>query len=842
MKINFLKGIMSKMRKTKKTDQQLVEPEVTPAEKKKLADVSPDDVAELRKTRKVLEDQIQSIESTLEKTKNDLDETNKELADGRAQLALLVKERDAAKKAVDQLRDSANAFHEETLKDATEKAAKMESDALERIQKEDALVQSQRKALSDSQNLALKKREDAVAEKEIEINKKEQEIIAQLSQGYLAEKKRLETEKQRKEDEIEQLSKDEEAKKKSIDAEVASYHTSELAKANKAFDLEQASLEKELAALKTEIAGMESEKEQIEKDKEANGLRDQQLTAAEKAMEARRDAFDAVVDEAVNKRYPEIVAENQSVKDKNSEILADYRQAIKENKDLKEAKYLQNVMDAKALGQRVTELEADNKRLKSENIDLSKKVLSTSEAEAAKQKATEFDKLLSEKIELTKRNDELMQQVRSGESYQTQIDTQSADNTYLKKEVTRLTTELQKHQSPDRDERIKPITTEVDSFKEFLQLQKYDGQDEAAWLDRIEAKTRESGIIFSKRLLYAYHTSVKVEEWSPLVVLAGVSGTGKSELPRQYAIHGGMAFLPIAVKPDWDSPQSLFGFYNSIENKFEPTELLRALYAFQDRQNSDYDGRMLMVLLDEMNLAHVELYFADLLSKFETSRGTSSRATIDLDLGAGEDPLSIQIRHNVLWTGTMNEDETTKALSDKVLDRSTLITFPRPKKFYSRNAKIQNAAPEFYLPQDTWRLWQDSSFDPKDADQKLLASFQETVESINAEMASMGRNLGHRVWQGMENYIFNHPTITCGQKKGAELSEALKNAFAEALVFKVMPKLRGLETQGDYEPIFKRIAGIIHDKVPTVEVDFTRAISLPSGIFQWVSADFLEDK
>ena len=90
MKINFLKGIIEKMRKTKKVDQQPEEPEITEAEKKKTVDVSPNDVAQLMKTRKTLDEQIQSMGLALEKTKSELESTNKELADSRAQLALLV--------------------------------------------------------------------------------------------------------------------------------------------------------------------------------------------------------------------------------------------------------------------------------------------------------------------------------------------------------------------------------------------------------------------------------------------------------------------------------------------------------------------------------------------------------------------------------------------------------------------------------------------------------------------------------------------------------------------------------------------------------------------------------
>ena len=144
---------------------------------------------------------------------------------------------------------------------------------------------------------------------------------------------------------------------------------------------------------------------------------------------------------------------------------------------------------------------------------------------------------------------------------------------------------------------------------------------------------------------------------------------------------------------------SLFGYYNSIERRFEATELVRALY--QMSKDDVHQQQMMMVLLDEMNLAHPEQYFADLLSKLETCRGMSECAQYDILLGGGERPEHLDIGGNILWTGTMNEDETTKGLSDKVIDRSTLITFPRPTELYGRK-QIEEIKPEFVLSKKKW--------------------------------------------------------------------------------------------------------------------------------------------
>ena len=121
----------------------------------------------------------------------------------------------------------------------------------------------------------------------------------------------------------------------------------------------------------------------------------------------------------------------------------------------------------------------------------------------------------------------------------------------------------------------------------------------------------------------AFHTALKINDTSQLTVLAGVSGTGKSLLPRRYAEAMGMHFLPIAVEPRWDSPQDLLGFYNYIEKRYRATDLARSLVHMDPYNTSTlaegaFRDQMMLVLLDEMNLARVEYYFSEFLSRLET--------------------------------------------------------------------------------------------------------------------------------------------------------------------------------------------------------------------------------
>ena len=407
----------------------------------------------------------------------------------------------------------------------------------------------------------------------------------------------------------------------------------------------------------------------------------------------------------------------------------------------------------------------------------------------------------------------------------------SSADTYQRM-VEDLMRKLDERKSVSRSQMLLPIQEPP----KFLSMQRADRDpdkfaEETAWLDHIVEQSKKSGIILSSRFLYAYHTSLKIGEWSPLVVLAGVSGTGKSELPKQYAHHGGMHFLSVPVKPDWDSPASLFGYFNAIENRFEATELLRALYQMQEERKDD----MFVVLLDEMNLAHPEQYFADLLSKFEENRGSDLPAEYDIMLGAGEPPEKLSIARNVLWTGTMNEDETTKGLSDKVIDRSMLITFPCPKELHDRdNTRIQE--PQLTLSRQRWEEWKAAALS-RTANPGLTQKLEEKkaiIQQINGLMSIMGRNLGHRVWQSIENYILNYPSVIATGGHPDEIDKA----FCDAVAFKMMPKLRGLETRGSNEDQLNAIRNVLPEQLRS---DFKKACDQTSEVFRWNSADFMED-
>lgn len=336
--------------------------------------------------------------------------------------------------------------------------------------------------------------------------------------------------------------------------------------------------------------------------------------------------------------------------------------------------------------------------------------------------------------------------------------------------------------------------------------------NEDKWLRQFSASLEKNGIKFDMRSIKAFHTGLKCADISSLVVLAGISGTGKSLLPELYAASLGMNFLSVAVQPRWDSPQDLFGFYNYMEGRYKATELARLLWQF-DRYNNPGAIKkyktiapMNLILLDEMNLARVEYYFSDMLSKLEIRNGIDpqipeqrQKAEIEIESAAAASKnmrRRLFVDKNTLFVGTMNEDESTQTLSDKVIDRSNVLRFGRPEDTKSKPDK-SGFLSEFnnvQISEKNWSAW-------KTADQSRINKMRELVKNINPALDIVGRPYAYRVSQAMESYVGLYP--------GTSESDFLASV-ADQIEMKILPKLNGIELdiQG-FDQVYKELEDLI---------------------------------
>lgn len=323
-------------------------------------------------------------------------------------------------------------------------------------------------------------------------------------------------------------------------------------------------------------------------------------------------------------------------------------------------------------------------------------------------------------------------------------------------------------------------------------------KSEETCLKEFHSALGNAGFVFPTRLLHSFHAALKTTDYSPLVVLAGVSGTGKSQLPRLYASHMGFQFMNVAVQPRWDSPQDLFGFYNYMEHRYKATELSRALrqmdrltYPAKEGEERAIQEGMLLVLLDEMNLARVEYYFSELLSKLEMRSADledrpdlQALAAIEVETGAldtDQRSKSLLVGNNVLFVGTMNEDESTLSMSDKVLDRANVLRFGRPEDLRMVAGKSGSSAGNSALSFRQWRDWIHSPLEIPE----IVEELSPQLNRLNRIMEELGKPFGHRTSLSMMHYAVNYPQWVSG---------APMLALSDILGQKALPRLRGIST------------------------------------------------
>lgn len=156
-----------------------------------------------------------------------------------------------------------------------------------------------------------------------------------------------------------------------------------------------------------------------------------------------------------------------------------------------------------------------------------------------------------------------------------------------------------------------------------------------------------------------------------LVILQGISGTGKTSLAYAWGKYIKRDAVIASVQPSWRDRTELFGYFNEFTKKFNETEVLKALY------EADYTDDVYVVVLDEMNIARVEYYFAEMLSILEMP--SRDEWIIELVPSVWDsDPKKLkdgklQIPGNVWYIGTINNDDSTFAVTDKVYDRAMPI-------------------------------------------------------------------------------------------------------------------------------------------------------------------------
>jgi hypothetical protein len=853
--------------------------------------------------REAFKEVFENRQAQLDGLQKDLDEQAVDLA-SRLE-AFHTEESELARRELavterEQKADAGFADKAKSLAEETVRQQKANQDEAERLRKLADAIAVERKELEDNK-MGLTQREQDIltAEQERDAGYAKERSDLQKEMDKTRKKRRSELEKDMQElrkKQLEEVTSSENAERERIRDEIKKERESckkEQDTNRNLLESERTELEKQKGAVNSLQSELEGRKSELETSERTLERKDQRL---EQQWKKRNDDLDEMVEEQVAER-------RRSLEDKTARLereIADLRKHLESREEhLSAFEQLEQQLRGKDPDLFMDEIEGKREelmRLKEENANLRNEEMKALELNLQNQKARadqlakqvasneadimEFNDLRRKNSELGAENQSLAQKASRWEGAATEADA----------ELNRLRAAYER--PAEVDARYKEIEMPHIKADEVKPPKKAD-IEETAWLKNIDDACHDYGIHFNPRILKAFHTALKTAEWSPLAVLAGVSGTGKSELPRLYSHFGGIFFEPLAVQPNWDSQESMLGFFNSIDNKFDAQPLLRFLAQSQkqwvDRTEDDegYPGlqdAVCLVLLDEMNLAHPELYFAEFLSKLELRRGKAARNVpfLPVKIGAGMPPYPLPLGRNVLWAGTMNQDETTKSLSDKVLDRSIIIHFPRPTSL-KRRLKLESLDEKNrgkILHKASWQSWltQGSSFTDKD-----FKPYKTFIEKMNEALAVAGRAIGHRVLQSAEYYMANYPDVRDAQRgflrelskaqkdegptsKPVEyflekypevrsayeqideiaLGKALHVAFEDQLVQKVMPKLRGIDTVGKgrtdcLDKILAQINGGIGGEPFNLADDFNLSCELGYGQFIWQSAKYLDE-
>ncbi|MEV4838623.1 AAA family ATPase [Nonomuraea sp. NPDC049486] len=191
-------------------------------------------------------------------------------------------------------------------------------------------------------------------------------------------------------------------------------------------------------------------------------------------------------------------------------------------------------------------------------------------------------------------------------------------------------------------------------------------------VDQVIRFITAKGFVFQPWQVAAFITAVRTK---PFVILAGISGTGKTKLPVLVAEATQARCNIVPVRPDWNDSSELLG-YERLDGTFQPGALLRAAKEAMNEPDTQF-----FFVLDEMNIARVEYYLAEVLSHLET-RGPSLNGRIQsgplvpaLQDTQHSDWANVCLPDNLCIVGSVNMDETTFGFSKKVLDRAFVIEF-----------------------------------------------------------------------------------------------------------------------------------------------------------------------
>ena len=278
---------------------------------------------------------------------------------------------------------------------------------------------------------------------------------------------------------------------------------------------------------------------------------------------------------------------------------------------------------------------------------------------------------------------------------------------------------------------------------------------------------------------------------SKTMILQGISGTGKTSITSAFESYINNSLHPIAVQPMWKERSDLIGYFNEFTKKFNETEMLSELY------RSTFDDKIYIILLDEVNIARIEYYFAEFLSMLEYPDADQRTLEVTNDVWKN-DPKKLQkgrlkIGDNVFFLGTANNDESTFGISDKVYDRAMIINLEKkavPFEATPRKSKTISYTDFNNLTKSVVLAFKGTE------EEKTLEGWIEKINELLIKYLDI--SFGNRMINQIKTYIPLY--VECG----GEMSEA----FDDFVSKKILRKLEGkdiLKYSSSFNPFINEL-------------------------------------
>ncbi len=301
-------------------------------------------------------------------------------------------------------------------------------------------------------------------------------------------------------------------------------------------------------------------------------------------------------------------------------------------------------------------------------------------------------------------------------------------------------------------------------------------------IESFKKATKEAGLIFSPQLIQRFVASLCTK---PFVICSGLSGSGKTKLAQAFAqwiTEDEAQYVIVPVGADWTNREPLLGYPNALDKQEyvspENGVLDLMIRAKENIENTGEPTKPYFLILDEMNLSHVERYFADFLSTMESGDKIPLHKIESDSLII---PSSIKLPKNLFIVGTVNIDETTYMFSPKVLDRANTIEFRLNDKDLADFIKSDIKLNMDLLKAQGANMSESFMNMALQETDKNLKSSEEDLKLFFSELKKSGAEFGYRTANEIGRLMWMLEA----------LGEKGDNLLDIAIMQKLLPKLHG---------------------------------------------------